>query len=794
MSQSEIPADLSPEQHRLIEDYLAKTEGPGLWRIILGAYGAGVARREIANIAEVYGVEERIAAALLAGLELIDPHGENGERLLSEDDPWIAFRAIGINVGRPRSAAETGPSREEVRAAYDAAIRDIEAVRGTDQFQDQFHGRVADAVFDACYSALEHYSAWIEQRGRAEVATTAQLRATGRTQANTMQPRLHVLSAPMGTGKTTFSMAFMATITRLAEDNPGIPFGCALLVDQIVKADDRFRELSQLLPGKVAVWTSDHDVSCGQPTRLMNPAARFHVDELEDHPVIVVTHAFYKGERGDKARYVLRDGKRVARAFTVVDEQMEDVPNYDVVLWEAERVWDKIKRQGNSEKDKAYAHALALIKFMRAKASKPGKGLEKPADDEEAWKVAEQLQWFTTNEAIRYARAQQDRIPEIVKVFGFARSMAQGCAFIARSYNGAKWAQFVGYEPQFTIVPGMVLLDATSDIDGVTSLCPWRAHVEVPRVRYDNLSIVHVDCYTDDNLSYYLDSEPNCVRYVEWMKTVITEHMEPGQRGLLVTKKVLIDKQYLPDWPKGDERFREQLKFTEEYGWQIDGRLLSLTYWGGNGIGSNVWRDADVVFLFGEYFLPRRAFIGNTQGLQLAKATSGALASMEDLKSKSEEVDSISDGHLLRWTKQMALRGRGRFFGGQGVCGEQKLVLTGEYERLLLHKERMFPGAKLTTSRHETDLSRMTTRQQLLEILSRPQLPDRLPTNDIAELMQVRAWGDVSKEAMAGSTRDMLKALRWTYVSNRGRGGSWFERIGTRGHGADRPGEAMAAE
>jgi hypothetical protein len=151
-----------------------------------------------------------------------------------------------------------------------------------------------------------------------------------------------------------------------------------------------------------------------------------------------------------------------------------------------------------------------------------------------------------------------------------------------------------------------------------------------------------------------------------------------------------------------------------------------------------------VVFLFGEYFLPHRAYIGNTQGLQLAKATGGALASMEDLKSKSEEVDSTSDGHLMRWTKQMALRGRGRFFDGQGVCGKQKLVLTGDYERLLLHTDRMFPGAKLTVWRPDKDLSGYKTwRRTLLEVLSDPALPPRVSTKELGERLGVK-WADVS--------------------------------------------------
>jgi len=792
-----MPVALSPEQRTLVEDYLAKAEdqeAAGLWLNIIGAHGAGVAWTKIGWLAEMHGVPEEVVEALLTGLDLIDWDGQSRDRLLSEGDPWSAFRAIGVDVPRPVPAPQARPTREEIRAAYDSAIRDIEAIRRTHQFQDEFHGRIADAVFDACYSALEHYSAWVEQRGCAEIATAAQLRATRGAQVHTVHPRLHVVSAPMGTGKTTFSMAFMVAVTRLAESYPSMPFGCVLLVDRIVKAEARFVELSTVLPDKVAVWTRDHDLLRPQGAWLANPSAQFLVDQLKQYPVIIVTHAFYKAERGDKARYVLRDCEEVARAITIVDEQMEDVPIYDVSLWEAERAWEKIRRQAQPEEE-AYTRTFALMKFMRDKAQKTGKSLEKPSDDEAAWKASEELQWFTTEDANSYAMTRVERIPDIAKVFGFAKSMAKGCAFITRFSSGAKGAHFVGYEPQFTIVPGMVLLDATADIDGVTSLCAWRSHVEVPQARYDNLSIVHVDCYNDENLSDYLDTKSNRVMYVDWMKTVIREHMRAGQRALIVCKKILIDKRDIPDWPAGDPRFRDRRKFTEDYGWDLDGRLLSVTYWGGNGIGTNDWREAEIVFLFGEYFLPRRAHIGGVQGLQLATTSQGVIASMEESYSKSVEVEDLSEGHLLRWAKQMALRGRGRFFDGQGGCGKQKLIFTGDYERLLLYKDRMFPGSKLTTSREETPLSNWRTRRrQLLEILNSPKLTNVVMTNEIASLMQVKAWRDVSKEVMAGDTRDALKALGWTYVSKKGRGGSWFERIGAQGQRADEPGQAMAAE
>ena len=54
--------------------------------------------------------------------------------------------------------------------------------------------------------------------------------------------------------------------------------------------------------------------------------------------------------------------------------------------------------------------------------------------------------------------------------------------------------------------------------------------------------------------------------------------------------------------------------------------------------------------------------------------------------SKSPQVDKLREGHLLRWTKQMALRGKGRNFDEHGVCGHQKVVCRGnadQYERLI---------------------------------------------------------------------------------------------------------------
>src|SRR5258706_15566800 len=106
------------------------------------------------------------------------------------------------SVARTRFAAAATNSwgsrdilrREIVRRAYDEAIRDIEAARGTHQFGNEFHARIADAVFDGCYSALEHFTAWLDERGPPDKATRAELRGGSRPTSNAVSPRLHVVS------------------------------------------------------------------------------------------------------------------------------------------------------------------------------------------------------------------------------------------------------------------------------------------------------------------------------------------------------------------------------------------------------------------------------------------------------------------------------------------------------------------------------------------------------------------------------------------------------------------------
>jgi hypothetical protein len=137
------------------------------------------------------------------------------------------------------TTVSTIPDRKMLRALYDDAIKQINLSRPTIDLTTGFYAETGNAVFDAGYLALSDYC-----KGSAG------------------QRRLHVVSAPAGGGKTSYSYALMLALTRHADQQLDAPHGCVFVVDQIKKADEAFNELNALMPGKVAVWTNEHDRGC----------------------------------------------------------------------------------------------------------------------------------------------------------------------------------------------------------------------------------------------------------------------------------------------------------------------------------------------------------------------------------------------------------------------------------------------------------------------------------------------------------------------------------------------------
>jgi hypothetical protein len=649
------------------------------------------------------------------------------------------------------------PDKAALREAFDAAVREIDTQRERPMLTNEFYAGIGKSVFEAGYEALQDFAA-------AQAGATA-------------KPRLHVVSAPAGSGKTSFSVALLAALVRLTASSEGEPLGCLFLTDQRERADATYRELERLLPGKVAVWTSEHDPTRKVPERerkVTDPAARFTVDQLAQYPVVVTTHAFFKGARGVKAREWLVNGRKQPRALTLVDERPNEVIVFETVLSEAERVREYIQAD-EKNRDTVEPHISTLVRFMQDRTHRSS-DLEKPTDDTEAWSVSEDLQWFRTETAARYAKeaaaryAQQNggKLLPVSQVFGFARSVAEGYAFIARSHGGKGGTRFIGYQSDLVLDHGMVLLDATADIDGVQQVVPHRVLQPTPQARYDNLEIVHVPPPTRERLSTFFKHAKNRREYTAWMREVILEQMEPGQRGLVVCKLTLFDNDNIPDDLGGTARK------DEVYVCAVESRALAFTHWG-HGIGANTWKDADVVFLFDEFFKPRRVVISDAQALRGHKATEGDLATMKTQNSRAPAVDTLSEGDLLRWSKQMCLRGRARCFDEHGLCGRQKLVCSGDRQRLLRHVHTLYPGAQVTLTKADTG-AKQNRADALLALLSDHSLPDVVSTSWVGQQLK-KPFREIADVVKTASVKAALDALGWRYVSQRGRGGSRFERI-----------------
>ena len=220
---------------------------------------------------------------------------------------------------------------------------------------------------------------------------------------------------------------------------------------------------------------------------------------------------------------------------------------------------------------------------------------------------------------------------------GFGRCMAENRAFIARQGKGEKGTVFVGYEQVLPDYRGMVLLDATADIDGLNELCPWRRPIKIPQATYERLQIVHVPSVAEGTLKRWLQTNERRREYVRHILDTARSHVAPRQKALLVCKLDIVDaRPAIEGWSVDVAPFLTAK--DREFSWEFEASSVSLTWWGGYGVGANHWIEADVVLLFDDFHLPLHVNIAITQGLKRARATEAPLADMTAPNSFSEEV------------------------------------------------------------------------------------------------------------------------------------------------------------
>jgi hypothetical protein len=222
--------------------------------------------------------------------------------------------------------------------------------------------------------------------------------------------------------------------------------------------------------------------------------------------------------------------------------------------------------------------------------------------------------------------------------------------------------------------------------------------------------------------------------------------------------------------PDGSTRDTE---FTEGFAWLLEGRQVVVTWFGGYGIGANVWREADVVIVCDDFHLPQRTIKATLQGLRGHKATEGFLADPKG--SWSEELEHLRDGHILRWLKQMALRGKARDMDAEGICASQRLVITGDLVRLLAHRPKVFPGANIKSEQRLDQAGHWL--EKLTALLLSLEHEQEVSTTMIGDKLNAE-WGDISGNLKKNKSYDaVLESIGWSYQRGLGSRSGCFRRV-----------------
>jgi hypothetical protein len=278
----------------------------------------------------------------------------------------------------------------------------------------------------------------------------------------------------------------------------------------------------------------------------------------------------------------------------------------------------------------------------------------------------------------------------------------------------------------------------------------------VPQVNYSNLTITHIEpkLTKGKTVSEIVKQAKYARPYADWIKETIRQNSQPGEKVLAVAHKGLFDHEYLPD---GHREFGSPL--------DLEGREVCFIHWG-TGIGSNRWKDATAVFLFGEFHVPKRAMVGTNLGLRGQRATATALAPFQSPNPRCTGLKALREGHLCRHMKQLAMRGNARNIDANGVCGVQRLYVTGEFSRFVRYKDQLFPGATVTIKEQEKHL-RGGGREALMALLFHAQT-DVITTAEVKAATGIDLQKNRKRYLSSQEIQQAMSQNGWDFLAGTG--------------------------
>jgi hypothetical protein len=619
-------------------------------------------------------------------------------------------------------------SLSALQAAFWAEIERQSAQRGQPNVS-AFSRKVAASVFDACLWALRD-----KQSGNAYHRT---------------------LAASTGSGKSSASWAF---VSALLKSTPGS--SVLYICPDIRQAEDTYLELVKLIEEEdVAIWTTGHDAIMSEVERKRRSdgfepkAPLFSKAQLEPRRVAVITHSWYVSTKGVHGALNHRGHPRTLH---IIDERLKEIDQTDIGHADIIAARDSVTAKLGNDAPLSVA-LTALAQFAgdawdteRSREGAAYRGLQS---------VDGPLEWFRSGEAeIEQRRAQDEHVSRSI---AFGRYLTIGHAFLARWQQAKRGGRFVSYKLDLPRIPGTVLLDASSDIDGVSALSPWRATVQPPRATFGRLSIKHLPFPIVDpsgvklNVADVMSKADTAIAYAEWIKATIISESNPGESILAVTHLTMIDQGRLPAKRSFDDP------------WVIEGgrKVAFMTY--GRGVGSNNYKQATTVFLFGMFYRPNRVSAAEMLGFTETPASGANLGELANPKARHAMMLALKNGHQLRWAKQLGMRGNARNFDENGVCGQMKLVVVGDLDLWLSQHPLLFPGASFTVSEETKHTSGSTTAQRVATYIL--DHPEGFTSKDIMEALSIDASA-LTKARKSPLALAAVVQAKLTFDPARGRG------------------------
>jgi len=469
---------------------------------------------------------------------------------------------------------------------------------------------------------------------------------------------MQAVSLGTGMGKTTSASAMLAAAALID------PHFSAAYVVPTARIGEEVQLLieAQLGQGTAYLWTSYHDrnsrIEHGRIVEALGklPARLTTKEALSMERIIIVTHETLKNEAKHDTDYGVTTYKGMPRNVVFIDESPSVLDVYQATAEEL---------QGLHHECSAHNELQFVLPTISSVVTRMSKVMEadghnflaasliSPPEFTVVDRITTDDVWkLTDDELSDELRAGESAT--IRNLLMFLKAASHGNVFYSK-----KDRTFFSYQLHLCkSYPGYVLLDATSDLEGLVKLDTGIRSIPVPSASYENLEIYSLDMPKRfNNKQEVTKSRELGKAYANYIKDVVCANATANDEVLIVLPKILLDQELI------------QAANSPEDPLDWFGIKVNTQHWGA-GVGSNKFRKKTHVFLFGDHVLGRSATIARAHAWSGVKIDDTVLKDAVGRRVVGKRYrpkgiyGGCHDGFHLRWTKQLAMRGTARKIDG----------------------------------------------------------------------------------------------------------------------------------